>query len=363
MLDKEENVSLAIDLDAAIGFLIGLLNIPSPTGYHEEAIAYVRNAFAALSLPGLTMQQNSKGALIATLPGRSASAPRALAAHVDTLGAMVCEIKSNGRLMLTQIGGYAWQSIEGENVTVSCVGSGQRYRGTVQTINPSVHTSPKVREEKREQERMEVRLDVRKASKDETLALGIDVGDFVFLDPRVELTRTGYIKSRHLDDKAGVAVLYGALVALKQAAALPAQRTSFFISNYEEVGHGAATGIPHDAVDLLVVDMAASTTGEHQNSDEYSVGICAKDSSGPYDLPTRRKLVELCRSDNIPYKIDTYPFYGSDGSAFLRAGGDVRVGLIGPGLDASHGYERTHRDSLEATIRLATSYLLAGEIH
>jgi len=352
-------VSIPVDTDAAIAFLTGLLDTPSPTGYHEEAVAYVRQSFAALGLAGLAMQENSKGALIATLPGRSASAPRALAAHVDTLGAMVCEIKSNGRLMLTQLGAYAWQAIEGENVTVHCLREGKRYRGTVQTINPSVHTGPKVREAKREQEIMEVRLDARTTNKEQTLALGIDVGDFIFLDPRVEVTETGFIKSRHLDDKAGVSVLYGALHALKQAGAAPAQRTTFFVSNYEEVGHGAATGIPRDVVDLLVVDMAASTTGEHQNSDEYSVGICAKDSGGPYDLQTRRKLVRLCQAEQIPYKIDTYPLYGSDGSAFLCAGGDVRVGLIGPGLDASHGYERTHRDSLEATVRLAVSHLLS----
>lgn len=350
---------IEVDSDATIVFLTRLLNTPSPTGYHDEAIAYVRQQCAALNLPGLTMSENNKGALIMTLPGRSASAPRALAAHVDTLGAMVCEIKSNGRLFLTPIGGFAWQAIEGENVTIHSVRSGQRWRGAVQTINPSVHTSAKVREAKREQEIMEVRLDARVSTKAETLALGIDVGDFVFFDPRVEVTSTGYIKSRHLDDKAGVAVLYGALLALKQAGAAPAQRTTFFISNYEEVGHGAATGIPADVVELLVVDMAASTTGEHQNSDEYSVGICAKDSSGPYDLQMRRKLAQLCEAEAIAYKIDTYPSYGSDGSAFLRAGGDVRVGLIGPGLDASHGYERTHRTSLEATTRLAVSYLLA----
>jgi putative aminopeptidase FrvX len=348
-----------VDTDATIVFLTGLLNTPSPTGYHDEAIAYVRRHCAALQLPGLTMTENSKGALIMTLPGRSASAPRALAAHVDTLGAMVCEIKSNGRLFLTMIGGFAWQAIEGENVTIQSVRDGRRWRGTVQTINPSVHTSPKTRDAKREQEIMEVRLDARSSCKAETLALGIDVGDFVFFDPRVEVTETGYIKSRHLDDKAGVAVLYGALLALQRASVVPAQRTTFFISNYEEVGHGAATGIPADVVDLLVVDMAASTTGEHQNSDEYSVGICAKDSSGPYDLQTRRKLTQLCEAGAIAYKIDTYPSYGSDGSAFLRAGGDVRVGLIGPGLDASHGYERTHRASLEATLQLAVSYLLA----
>jgi putative aminopeptidase FrvX len=350
---------VTVDTDASIAFLTGLLNTPSPTGYHEEAIAYVRQAFTDLRLPGLTLAANSKGALIATLAGHSASAPRALAAHIDTLGAMVCEVKSNGRLMLTQIGGYAWQSIEGENITILSTSTGKRIRGTAQTTNPSVHTSSKMREAKREQENMEVRIDARTKTKEETIALGVDVGDFVFLDPRVELSND-YIKSRHLDDKAGVAVLYGALLALKQGAVAPAQRTTFFISNYEEVGHGAATGIPEDVVDLLVVDMAASTTGEHQNSDEYSAGICAKDSSGPYDLQMRRRLVQICQQEQIPYKIDTYPFYGSDGSAFLRAGGDVRVGLIGPGLDASHGYERTHRDSLEATTRLAVSYLLSG---
>jgi putative aminopeptidase FrvX len=348
-----------IDTGAAIAFLTGLLNTPSPTGYHEEAIAYVRSAFAGLGLTGLSMQENSKGALIATLEGNLETAPRALAAHVDTLGAMVCEAKSSGRLMLTQLGGYAWQAIEGENVTVHCLKDNRRYRGTVQLTNPSVHTGPKVREGKREQETIEVRIDARTKSKDETLALGIDVGDFVFLDPRLEVTDTGFIKSRHLDDKAGVAVLYGALLALKQRGLAAAQRTTFFISNYEEVGHGAATGIPRDVVELLVVDMAASTTGEHQNSDEYSVGICAKDSSGPYDLQMRRTLMRLCQRDEIPCRVDTYPLYGSDGSAFLRAGGDVRVGLIGPGLDASHGYERTHRDSLEATIRLVVSYLLS----
>ncbi len=349
----------SVDTDATLRFLRGLLNTPSPTGYHDEAIAYLRRELTALDLPGLTLSVTTKGALVVTLPGRSNSAPRALAAHVDTLGAMVCEVKSNGRLMLTQLGGYAWQAIEGENVTILSLSDGRRWRGTVQTINPSVHTSTKAREGKREQETMEVRIDARTGKKEETLALGIDVGDFVFFDPRVEVTDTGYIKSRHLDDKAGVAVIYGALHALKQAGATPAQRTTFFLSTYEEVGHGAATGIPRDVVELLVIDMAASTTGEHQNSDEYSVGICAKDSSGPYDLHVRQRLVELCRREQIPYKVDTYPHYGSDGSAFLRAGGDVRVGLIGPGLDASHGYERTHRDSLEATTRLAVSYLLA----
>ncbi len=352
-------MNLPVDTERVIDFLSGLLNTPSPTGYYQEAMQYVWRAIEPMNLPGLTVAYNRKGALILTLTGQRDDAPRATSAHVDTLGAMVREVKSNGRLLLTQLGGYAWQAVEGENVTIQALSSGKRVRGTIQTISPSVHTAPsELREGRRDAERMEVRLDARTSGKEETLALGIDVGDLVFLDPRVEVTDTGYVKSRHLDDKAGVAALYGALLALRELGAAPAQRTTFFFSNYEEVGHGASAGIPSDVHEYVVVDMAASTTGEHQNSDEYSVGIGVKDSSGPYDLDLTRRLVELCKQEEIPCKLDTYPNYGSDGSAFLRAGGDVRVALIGPGLDASHAYERTHRDSLEATTKLLLAYLL-----
>jgi len=351
-------MSLIINTSRTIDFLTGLLNTPSPTGYHQEAIDYVECAFDELNISGLSLERTVKGALCATVPGVGDATPRALSAHVDTLGAMVREVKSNGRLLLAQLGGYAWNAIESENVTIHCVKDGKRYRGSVQTVNPSVHTSDEMRKGKRDDERIEVRIDARTTSKEETLALGIDVGDFLFFDPRVEVTDTGFIKSRHLDDKAGVAAIYGALLALQETGLSPAARTTFFVSNYEEVGHGASTGISGDVRELLVIDMAASTTGEHQNSDEYSVGICAKDSSGPYDLEMRQKLVRLCCDYAIPYKVDTYPHYGSDGGAFLRAGGNVRVGLVGPGLDASHAYERTHRDSLEATVRLIARYLV-----
>ncbi|MHB0855974.1 MAG: M42 family metallopeptidase [Anaerolineae bacterium] len=349
---------LSVNINRVVDFLVGLLNTPSPTGYHEEAIGYVQQAFEDLQFPGLTMRRNAKGALLVTLEGESDASPRALSAHVDTLGAIVREVKGNGRLMLSQIGGYAWQAVENEGVTLHCVRSGQRWRGTIQSVSPSVHTSNDMREGKRDDERMEVRLDLRTSSKEQTLALGIDVGDFCFVDPRVEVTDSGYIKSRFLDDKAGVAVVYGALLTIKEMGMRLAERTTFLVSNYEEVGHGAAVGLPADATELLVVDMAASTTGEHQNSDEYSVGICAKDSSGPYDLQMRLKLMRLCDAFQIPFKIDTYPHYGSDGSAYLAAGGDVRVGLIGPGVDASHAYERTHRDSIEAAVALVVRYLV-----
>jgi putative aminopeptidase FrvX len=350
-----------IDLAYLVEALVELLETPSPTGYHDAIMARIETRLRALPLPALELARTTKGALLATLPGERDDAPRALSAHVDTLGAMVREIKSNGRLLLTQLGGYAWNSVENENVTIHTVRDGRCLRGTIQTVNPSVHTSDQARGGKREDERMEVRLDARTASKEETLALGIDVGDFVSFDPRVELTDTGYVKSRHLDDKAGVAAMLAVLEELARSGQQPAQRTTFFFSNYEEVGHGASAGLPADLAELLVIDMAASTTGEHQNSDEYSVGICAKDASGPYDLALRRRLTAWAEANGIPYCIDTYPHYGSDGSALLRAGGNVRVGLIGPGVDASHAYERTHRDSLEATALLALHYVLSAD--
>jgi putative aminopeptidase FrvX len=185
--------------------------------------------------------------------------------------------------------------------------------------------------------------------------LGIQVGDFVSFDPRVVVTPSGFIKSRHLDDKAGVIAIYGIAKQIINEGLSPKFTTHFFISNYEEVGHGASAAIPDDTFEFIAVDMAAP--GEGQTSDEFSVTICAKDSTGPYDLELRKRLVELCKANNIRYKMDIYPYYGSDGSAALRSGYDLKVGLIGPGVDASHSFERTHRDAIEETIKLGVAYL------
>jgi putative aminopeptidase FrvX len=274
---------------------------------------------------------------------------------VDTLGAMVKEVKDNGRLRLTKIGGYAWNTVEGEGCTIFS-GSGQTVRGTLLINKASSHVhGAETAQMKREDDTMEVRLDERTTSAHETLGLGIRVGDFVAFDPRVELGPAGFIRSRHLDDKASVAAIVGAVSAMTAAGQLPAQRTTILFSVYEEVGHGAAAGIPADVVELLAVDMAA--IGQGQTSDEFNVTICAKDSGGPYDYGLRRRLVELAEAADIPYRLDIYPFYGSDGEAFWRAGGDVRVGLIGPGVEASHNYERTHVDALERTAQLLVQYL------
>jgi putative aminopeptidase FrvX len=232
-----------------------------------------------------------------------------------------------------------------------------RVRGTVLPVQASTHIFRTAGEQKREADSMEVRLDARTGSADETRALGIEVGDFVFLDPRVELSETGFIRSRHLDDKAGVAAIFGAFAALQAAGQRPSQPTTAILANYEEVGHGAATGFPPDLRELVTVDMAA--VGEGQNSDEYSVGLCVKDAGGPYHADLTGRLRNLADAAGIPIRPDIYPYYGSDGEAYWLAGGGAQVALIGPGVDASHACERTHRESVEHTARLIAHYLLS----
>ena len=341
-----------IPVDEMMQFLVGLLRTPSPTGDTEQAMTYIEQA--ADDLP-VTLRRTRKGALVMTWSGEEAH-PRALTAHVDTLGTMVRQIKSSGRLALTSLGSFDWHAVEGEGCTVK-TRKGVTFRGTILPTKASVHIyGQETRKLERKAENYEVRLDARTASEDKTRELGIEVGDFVYLDPRVEVNQ-GFVRSRHLDDKAGVAAIYGALLALHRAGSAPRTRVDVLIANYEEAGHGGAHGVPEDAEALLTVDMAAA--GGDQNSDEFSVGICAKDSGGPYHLGFRRRLEALAEENGIPYKVDIYPYYGSDGEAAWRAGADLEVALIGPGVDASHAYERTHRDALEATAQLLTAYLLS----
>lgn len=343
----------AVDVEGMVAFLVRLLNIPSPTGDTERAMTFIQEAFAELPL---ALELAHKGYLSGTLSGEAAGAPRALTAHADTLGAMVSEIKENGRLRLTQLGGWIWNSVEGEGVTIFA-SKGGPYRGTILPTMASIHAHTRdVSYTQRSDENMEVRIDAQTESDEDTQGLGIRVGDVVALDPRVEAGDSGYIRSRHLDDKAGVAAIYGAVAALAAAGLRPAQRTTIHISNYEEVGHGAAAGFPADLAELITVDMAV--VAPRQRSGEHRVTICAKDSAGPYHMGLRRRLEKLAEASGIDYRTDIYPYYGSDGEAFWRAGGNVAVGLLGPGVDASHHYERTHRDALEATARLLVAYLL-----
>jgi putative aminopeptidase FrvX len=341
------------NLDVLTDFLVQLLNTPSPTGFTDEAISLCEESLAGL--PGVSINRTNKGALVAVLPGEAESPWRALTAHVDTLGAMVKEIKSNGRLRLSKLGGYAWNTVEGEGVTVF-TRTGERVIGSLLVETASVHVHGQdVGKTERKDETMEVRLDARTGSAEETESLGINVGDFVAFDPRVEVTN-GFVRSRHLDDKACVACIISAARALADAGMKPKTTTLLHISNYEEVGHGAAAGIPPQVVELISVDMAA--VGAGQASDEFHATLCVKDTGGPYHYGLNQRLRQLAEEYDIPHKVDIYPYYGSDGEAFWRAGGDVAVALIGPGVDASHNYERTHVDALKATTEWCLAYLL-----
>jgi putative aminopeptidase FrvX len=344
------------DIDSAVDFLVGLLNTPSPTGYTSEGIAYCEAAFGALGVPGMKLARTRKGGLLMQWAGEGRGQV-GVTAHVDTLGLMVKEIKPNGALRMTRLGGIVYNSIEGENVTVRTFDD-RRYRGTVLLNDPAAHVNRDVHTGVRDEYTMEVRLDERTSSAAQTRALGIEVGDFIFVDPRVEVLPSGFIRSRFLDDKAGVACVYAAVAALAGAGMRPANDTTILLSNYEEVGHGGASDWSPQLDEYLCVDMAAIGIG--QNSTEFDCTICVKDASGAYSYEMIRRLRDICEVYGIPYKTDVYPIYSSDGSAYWAAGGAARVGLIGPGVSGSHSYERTHRDSLAATARLISQYLLSA---
>ncbi len=343
----------SINQENLIDFLLKLLNIASPTGFAEPAIDFVEKELSLFKQ--LELSRTRKGALVAKWKVESDLPPVALTAHVDTLGAVVKEIKFNGRLRLSRIGGIQWPTVETEGVWVFA-SKGEKIRGSVLIDTASGHIySGAGGETPRDDEHMEVRLDARTTSEKETRALGINVGDCVAFDPRVEVTN-GFIRSRFLDDKACVANLVAAIRSMAEAGLSPVRSVYFHISNYEEVGHGASAGIPSEVAELVTVDMAV--VGAGQESDEFSATLCIKDSGGVYHEGLNKKLRALAEKHNIPYKTDVYPFYGSDGEAFWRAGGDVALALIGPGIDASHNYERAHMDGLVATTNWIMAYLL-----
>jgi putative aminopeptidase FrvX len=343
-----------IDTTYMFNFLVDLLNIPSPTGFAEPAIDFVEKELSHFKQLQLT--RTRKGALLVKWEVKSDLPPVALTAHVDTLGAVVKEIKPNGRLKLSRVGWVQWPTVETEGVWVF-TSAGGKVRGSLLIDNASGHIyGPSGSETPRNDDHMEVRLDARTSSEKETRALGINIGDCVAFDPRVEMMN-GFMRSRFLDDKACVANIVAAIKSLADAGQNPARSAYFLISNYEEVGHGASAGIPSDVVELVVVDMAV--VGHGQESDEFHATLCIKDSGGVYHEGLNKKLRALAEEHKIPYKTDVYPFYGSDGEAFWRAGGDVAVSLIGPGIDASHNYERAHTDGLVATTNWILAYLLS----
>ncbi|MDR4937417.1 M42 family metallopeptidase [Rossellomorea marisflavi] len=334
-----------------------LVEIPSPSGNTQEIIRFVEDELGGL---GLDMKRNHKGALLVTMPGEDQSRHRMLTAHVDALGAMVKEVKGNGRLRLSMIGGFRWNAVEGENCKIE-TSSGKVYTGTILMHQTSVHVYKDAGEAKRDEVNIEVRIDEKVRNDEEVRALGIEVGDFVSFDPRAEITDSGFIKSRHLDDKASVAMLMKLIRHIRSEGITLPYTTHFLISNNEEIGYGGNSNIPAETVEYLAVDMGA--IGDGQSTDEYTVSICAKDSSGPYHYGLRKHLVRLAEENGLDYKVDIYPYYGSDASAAIRAGFDIVHGLIGAGIDSSHAYERTHESSLLHTETLLWHYVRSSMVN
>jgi aminopeptidase len=340
-----------INVEYTTQLLKELVSIPSPSGNTERVIQYVAKLIKEYGTPYYISR---KGGLIATIKGKDDQNHRMLTAHVDTLGAMVKEIKGNGRLKLTTIGGFRWNSVEGEYCQIE-TSKGDTYTGTILTTKASVHVYREKFE--RDENTMEVRIDEEVKNEEEVRALGIEVGDFVSFEPRFEVTQNGFIKSRHLDDKASVAILLSILKTLSEERTELPYTTHFLISNNEEIGYGGNSNISPETFEYLAVDMGA--IGDGQTTDEYCASICAKDSSGPYHPGLRKKLVELAKQEEVYYQVDIYPYYGSDASAAIRSGHDIIHGLIGPGIDASHSHERTHKDSLLNTGATLYAYILS----
>jgi len=329
--------------------LVDLAKIPSPSGFTDTIITYLDSELRGM---GLIPHRTRKGALVVEIGGQER--PIVLAAHVDTLGAMVKSLKPNGRLEMTNIGGFTMNSIENENCIVHTK-SGKSFTGTIQSISPSVHVFENARTLERKISNMEIRVDEEAKDAEALQRLGIEAGDFVSFDPRVTVTDNGFVKSRHLDDKASVAVLLDLARRASSGEVTFGRKTYLFFSNYEEVGHGASAAMPEDCEEIISVDMGA--IGDTLKTDEFVVSICAKDSGGPYDNSVVRNLIETAKKVSVDYAVDIYPFYGSDVEASLRAGYDVRFGLVGPGVESSHGYERTHYRALENTLKLLMGYI------
>ncbi|MGM9661229.1 MAG: M42 family metallopeptidase [Faecousia sp.] len=328
-----------------------LLAIDSPSGFTEKAAHWVKNAFEALGFPA---EITTKGGVLADLGGADTGDGLLLEAHTDTLGGMVCRIKGDGRLQLTKIGGMRAENGETENLRVY-TREEKIYEGTLQLCNASVHVNGGYSDAKRDFDTTEVVLDEDVKSAEDVRKLGIEVGDFVCFDPRTRKTGSGYLKSRFLDDKLSVGILLGFAKYLSDNKITLPRRTYVHVTVYEEVGHGGAASVPAGVTEAISVDMGC--VGEGLSCTERQVSICAKDSGGPYSYEVVGKLIAAAKQTGADYAVDVYPHYGSDVEATLNAGYDLRHGLIGPGVYASHGYERSHIDGVYNTLKVLCGYL------
>lgn len=336
-------------LDYVLDQLQKLLSIDSPSGFTEKVTDYLTEEYTRL---GYAPHKTKKGGVIVEIGGEGN--PVLTMAHVDTLGAMVAEIKSNGTLRLTKVGGLNANNVETENCRIYTL-DGRVYDGTIQLADASIHVNDEYQKAERTFDSVEVLLDADVSSKEDVKNLGIANGSFVCVEPRTRITASGYIKSRFLDDKLSTAILLGYAKYVKEEGITPARKVYQHITVFEEIGHGACASVPTDIEELLSVDMGC--VGNGLECTEKQVSICVKDSHGPYHYAVVKALIEAAQKNNINYAADVYPYYGSDADAALDAGVDARHGLIGPGVYASHGYERSHKEGALNTLKLLKAYL------
>ncbi|MBR4039245.1 MAG: M42 family metallopeptidase [Clostridia bacterium] len=328
-----------------------LLAIDSPSGMTHKAAQHVKARFEAL---GYACSITHKNGVLVNLGGEDKDNGLLMEAHMDTLGGMVAQIKSNGRLKITNIGGLNANNVETENCRV-ITRDGNVFEGVAQLCNASIHVNGEYNDTKRTFDTIEVLLDEDVKSAEDVKKLGVSNGDYVCFDPRVVITKGGYIKSRFLDDKLSVGILLGYAKYLRDEGIEPKRAVYAHITSYEEVGHGGCTDVPAGVTEALVVDMGC--VGEGLACDEHMVSICAKDRSGPFDYDMTNGLIAAAKKMGANYAVDVYPFYSSDVATTLRAGHNVRHGLIGAGVYASHGYERSHVDGAVATLKVLAGYI------
>lgn len=343
------------DKDYVLNTVERILNVESPTGYTKDVVEVLKEYIDEL---GYSHSRDQKGNLMVTVEGHDESYVRGVSAHVDTLGLMVRSISSEGHLNFTVLGGPILNTYDGEYCTV-ITRDQKRYRGTVLSKSPSSHVYEDATSRKRDANNMYIRLDENIKNREDVITLGINHGDIIAIDPKVEINPSGFIKSRFLDDKISVALVLGVLKYFKDNTLKPKYTTKVLFSTYEEVGHGMAH-LPSDVKELLSIDMGSM--GLDLACTEYDVSICAKDSSGPYDYDMVSTLIKIAQTNNLNHAVDIYPMYGSDTSAALRGGNDIKGALIGPGVHASHGMERTHIDGVLSTMSLLSDYLLEEEL-
>ena len=337
------------DKEYVLDFAQRLLQIDSPSSYSAQAAAFIRQEAEAL---GYDVSTTAKGNVCIHIKG-SSTQTLGLSAHIDTLGLMVRSIKSDGKLAITKLGGPQMPTLDGEYCRI--ITRDQRiYTGTILSTSPAAHVHPDAASALRDEDHMEVRIDEVVHDKKDVEALGIQNGDIIAIDPKVNICPSGYIKSRFLDDKISASAIMGVLHGLSKHGIKPKRNLFVMFSTYEEVGHGSAW-LPDDVHELLAVDMGC--IGLDLACSEHDVSICAKDSGGPYDYEMTSRLIALAKQERLPYVVDISPRYSSDVTAAYHGGNNLRGALIGPGVHASHGMERTHYDAVAATMKLIYAYI------